>query len=224
MTPATNCTRLAARPRVSAPITGTPPATAASNPKAAPWLWAKASSSPPWRARTALLAVTTDCPPCSARRTSSVARPSPPMSSTTTSMSGSCRASRSVVKAAPPKSTSGLGERLATRTKDSGRPARRASASALSRSKATTPPATVPRPATPILKGCKLPAALSERRTTGPRRPPAGPPACSRAASCPPPSPAPECRSRLDQGQARIGPPPGSGRCGRGRCCRASVP
>ena len=66
-----------------------PPATAASNRRAAPVLRAAASSSGPWWAMTCLFAVTTGLPAPSAAAMRVRAGSSPPMSSTMTSVSGS---------------------------------------------------------------------------------------------------------------------------------------
>ena len=61
--------RFAARPSRSAPMIGTPPATAASKPRNTPRRRAVAKSSVPCVARSALFAVTTCLPASSARRT-----------------------------------------------------------------------------------------------------------------------------------------------------------
>ena len=70
---------------------GMPPATAASKATITPLAWAAAKISLPCFASSALLAVTTCLPLAMAASTSSLARVSPPISSTTMSMSGSRR-------------------------------------------------------------------------------------------------------------------------------------
>ncbi len=89
MIPAIHSMRLAVRPSRIALMIGMPPATAASKATITPLACAAAKISLPCFASSALLAVTT-CLPCPmAAITSSRARVSPPISSTTMSMPGS---------------------------------------------------------------------------------------------------------------------------------------
>src|ERR1035441_3286990 len=106
MIPAIHSMRLAVSPSRSALMMGMPPATAASKATTTPFSRAAAKISVPWIASRALLAVTTCLPAAIASRTSALATPVPPISSTTTSISGRAINDRAsaVTSAAPPAS------------------------------------------------------------------------------------------------------------------------
>ncbi|SKY08291.1 Uncharacterised protein [Mycobacteroides abscessus subsp. abscessus] len=85
--PATRSTVSPARDCISGRTTGIAPATAASKYRSTLASAAAVASSPVYSASSALLAVTTDLPDCSAVRITSRAGSIPPMSSTTMSTS-----------------------------------------------------------------------------------------------------------------------------------------
>ena len=85
----TELMRLPTRLRLSGSTMGMPPPTAASNETLPSPLSARLKISSPYSASRALLAVTTFLPAFRASRTTSPAKPVPPTSSTTMSISGS---------------------------------------------------------------------------------------------------------------------------------------
>src|SRR5579863_3778772 len=158
--PAMRRMRLAASPSRSALMTGMPPATAASKASGTPRSSAAAASEAPCTASSALLAVTTGLPAAMAAWANARAGPSePPISSTTTSTAGSAAsATGSSYQRRPDSDTprSRVRSRADTAVTAIGRPARAVTMSALSRSSFSTPPPTVPRPATATESGCVI--------------------------------------------------------------------
>ena len=141
-------------------ITGMPPATAASKLSSRPLSSALRASSVPWRARRALLAVTTCLPAAMAARTLSSAGPlSPPINSTKTSISAlAAMATGSSNHSRPARSNprSRLRSRALTATTSIGLPQRSARKSRLARSARMREEPTVPRPAIPMRSGCDM--------------------------------------------------------------------
>src|SRR4051812_21834840 len=131
---------------------GIPPATAASNRKSRLALAAAANTSAPTLARSSLLAVTTGLPAARAPRISSRAGSMPPMTSTTTSMSGWLTTpALSRVSTPSGSSTSRSRARLRTATAPMSRrrPVRASMASACSATSPTRAAPTLPHPSTP---------------------------------------------------------------------------
>ena len=154
MMPLTRSIRFAPSDCFRGSMIGIPPPTAASISTYTPAALAAAAISVPWRAITALLAVTTDFPAAMAWRMRLRAGSMPPITSTNTSTAGSfTTAAGSVVNIASGSST-GLGRlRSRTATFTSSRSFTRGCRSwGFSRIEATPPP-TVPKPnrPTPIL-------------------------------------------------------------------------
>ena len=146
--------RLAARPWRNARMRGTPPQTAASKATSTSLAAAAVRTSLPCRASRALLAVTTCFLQEMASRTKSRATSVPPMSSTTMSISGSSRMSRSrEVRLSGSKGAwrRRSGSRSAAFFRTSSVPKRRARKSRRSLNSRATPWPTVPRPMSPTL-------------------------------------------------------------------------
>ena len=146
-------------------MSGIPPATAASNRRSTPLSSARPNSSTPTLARSSLLPVITGLPERSAVAMSSRAGSMPPITSITTSISGSVTtAMASWVSTPSPKSIprSRAVLRTATRVIESRTPVRRAISSARSATSGTSAPPTLPQPSRPtrISRWCSL---------TGPR-------------------------------------------------------
>src|SRR5215470_925313 len=148
---------LPARPSRSVFTIGTAPPTAASKLSAMWFFSAKAASATPWRASNALLAVTTDFLAASAAAIAALAgSPSPPISSTNTSIPSSvARPTGSATQRSFLRSTSRFlaRDRADTATTSIGRPQRAASASRWRAISPTTDAPTVPKPAMPTLSG-----------------------------------------------------------------------
>src|SRR5580765_4826790 len=152
--PASDSTRLATRPSLTARISGMPPATAASNPSATPRRRASSYSSAPWWASSALLAVTTCLPAVRARMMNARAGSRPPTSSITTWIDGSAstRAASPVIGSAarsrPSRGRVRSVSAMAARERRA--PVRSCSIAARVWRIFTTPAPTVPRPSTPM--------------------------------------------------------------------------
>ncbi len=138
-------------------MTGMPPAAAASKLRATPAFSASLASSVPWRASSALLAVTTGLPAASAASTAFLGAPSsPPISSTNTSMPGAAASASGASNHSSPSSGTErflLRDRADTPATSIVRPrlcARRGPCSAKS---CNSPLPTVPRPAIPNFNG-----------------------------------------------------------------------
>src|SRR5688500_1711341 len=156
MIPAIHSMRFADRPSRIALMIGMPPATEASKATITPLACALAKISVPCLARSALLAVTTCLPASSAFSTSSSALVSPPISSTTMSMSGRVTIDSAEGAISIPSSEtlrSFFGSRAAATLMTISRPARRAISSRLRRSTSIVPLPTVPRPRSPTCIG-----------------------------------------------------------------------
>ncbi len=158
MMPAIHSMRLAVRPSRSALMIGMPPATAASNATITPFACAAAKISLPWRASSALLAVTTCLPLAMASSTSVRAGSMPPISSMTMSMSGCASTTlASLVRLTPstPRvfSRATSSARSAIHVMRIGRPARRVISSSFRRSTVHVPLPTVPMPSRPTCSG-----------------------------------------------------------------------
>src|SRR5262249_48620975 len=139
---------------------GIAPPTAASKLSATPFFSASSASRTPWRASSALLAVTTDLPAASAASTALLAgSPSPPIHSTKTSISGATAKRcgpvtqrilrRSALRFLPL-------ERAVTATTAMRRSVRATSADCSSAIRRTTAAPTVPSPAIPNLRGATM--------------------------------------------------------------------
>src|SRR3989442_3875191 len=148
------------RPSRSVFTIGMPPATAASKFSATCCCSASAASATPWRASSALLAVMTDLPAASAASTARLAgSPSPPISSTNTSISAStASAIGSATQRMLATSTSRCFdlERALTATTSIARPQRASSASRWPAISRTTEAPTVPSPARPNFSGATM--------------------------------------------------------------------
>src|SRR6266545_4882754 len=150
----TRRTRSPASDSLSGATIGIAPPTAASNLRSTPAASAASNSSPPWAASSSLFAVTTGLPSRMARRMSERAGSIPPITSTTTSTSGSVTTS-----AASPLmrvgSTAGsrlrVTSRTATRCNAIDTPARSRTGVACSTSSRATPVPTTPQPSIPTL-------------------------------------------------------------------------
>src|SRR5581483_4710103 len=145
-------------------MTGMPPATAASKLSATPRLSASTASSVPWRASSALLAVTTGLPARSAASTAALATPSsPPINSTSTSMEASwARRSASSNQGMPSSGAARFlpRERAETPATSMSRPTLRARRGPCSANSCNSPTPTVPRPAIPSFSGRFMPQAI----------------------------------------------------------------
>ena len=148
--------RLAVSPSRSALMMGTPPATAASNATITPLFCAAANISLPCNASNALFAVTTCLASAIACRTKSFAGATPPMSSTTISISlprTTCPGSVVSATSGPARRRALATSRTAAMTTRISRPARRLISLRLRVSKASVPPPTVPNPSNPTFIG-----------------------------------------------------------------------
>ncbi len=158
MIPAIHSMRFALSPSRIALMIGMPPATDASNATMTPLLWACEKISVPCFARSALLAVTTCLRLSIALRTSARASVSPPMSSTTMSMSGRATISPAVAASSIPSSETErcfFKSRAPATLMTMSRPARREISSRLRRRTSIVPLPTVPRPRRPTWMGFK---------------------------------------------------------------------
>ena len=156
MIPAIHSMRLAVRPSRIALMMGMPPATEPSKATITPVLWAAEKISVPCLASSALLAVTTCLPFSIARITRSRAAVSPPISSTTMSMSGRstmCPAVATISMPSRETARSFFRSRALATVITMSRPARRAISSRLRRSTSMVPLPTVPRPSSPTWMG-----------------------------------------------------------------------
>src|SRR6267143_6546505 len=152
--PASDRTRLATRPSLTARMSGMPPATAASKARVTPRRRASSYSSAPWCASSALLAVTTCLPAASARRMNVRAGSRPPTSSITMCTEGSARtfaASLVIGSAARSRPSRGRVRSVsAMAARASRQPARSSSIARCAVRIFTTPAPTVPRPSRPM--------------------------------------------------------------------------
>src|ERR1700678_2512595 len=144
---------------------GMAPPTAASKLSATPCCSASAASATPCLASSALLAVTTDFPAASAVSTASFAgSPSPPISSTNTSISrsaASATGSSTQRRRVLPRSRFFSGVRAEAATTSMFRPQRAAIRSRCRSIRRTTAEPTVPSPARPAFKGATMCRPLS---------------------------------------------------------------
>src|SRR5450759_163737 len=150
----------------SGPMMGMPPPTDASNMMSTPAFDAASMTSWPLLAMSALFAVTTDLPACSAESTTTFAAFVPPISSMTMSTRSSAMtwaASVVNIDSGRPRAVAREASRSATFTSSMSTPARREKSSRCARSISTTPEPTVPSPTRPTPMVRMLPSLRVRR-------------------------------------------------------------
>ncbi len=150
--PITRWMRSPASDSRSARMSGTPPATDASNRRSTPAAAAASHSSAPWLASSSLLALTTGLPLRRASSTRSRAGDMPPITSTTTSIAGSRTTPKGSVvirRSTPGTSRSLDAERTATLTSSSATPVRSAIRPASVSNRRASALPTLPQPSRP---------------------------------------------------------------------------